>query len=132
MNKCLGLRIGSEGNLFLEINKTNNIVGTSTEKWCLLLLQIKNPYINLSIEGEIITDYELNKILNNLEKILDNKIDETIVFDTLEPYFKFIFNNDKARININFDNSNDYYSLFLDKFNIKKLIEYLSNFNNND
>lgn len=127
INKWLGLRTGGEGNLILEINKTDKIVGAGEEKWCTISLEIKNKHIDLSIAGEIITDYEIKEITNNLKKLLDNKIEQTIVFETLEPYFKFIFNEDNVRINVNFDSSNDYFSLYLDKFNIKQLAEYLSN-----
>ena len=127
MNKWLGLRTGDEGNLILEINKTDKFAGAGEEKWCTISLELKNKHMDLSIAGEIITDYEIKEIASNLKKLLDNKIEKTIVFETLEPYFKFIFNKDNVRININFDSSNDYYSLYLDKFNIKQLTEYLSN-----
>ena len=129
MNKWLVLRVGDEGNLFLEISKTNRFTGTTDEKWCTLSLEIKNPHMDLTIAGEIITDYEIKEIVSNLRKVLDNKFDQTIVFETLEPYLKFIFNKDNVRININFDLSNDYYSLYLDKYNIKQLLEYLNNIN---
>ena len=129
MNNWLGLRVGNEGNLILEIKKTNSYVGNGEEKWCILSLEIKNSNINLSITGEIITDYEIKEIANNLKKVLENQINQTIVFDTLEPYFNFIFNKDNVRVNINFNSSNDYYSLYLDKFNIKQLLEYLNKIN---
>jgi len=127
MNTWLGLRVGNGGNLYLEINKTTKIVGIGEEKWCTLLLELKNKHINLSISGEIITDYEIKEINNNLKNILNNQIEETTIFETLEPYLKFIFNKNNVRINIMFDSSNDYYSLYLDKFNIKQLTEYLDN-----
>ena len=56
-------------------------------------------------------------------------MNEAIVFETLESYFKFVFNKDNVRIIINFYPSLDYYSLYLDKYNIKKLLEYLNKFN---
>ena len=39
MNKWLGLRTGGEWNLFLEINKTDRIVGVGEEKWCIISLE---------------------------------------------------------------------------------------------
>ena len=129
MNNWIGLIVGNGGNLILEINKTNNYVGTNEEKWCTILLELISPNINFKINGELITDYEIKEITNNLKKILENQINETIVFETLESYFNFSFNKDNARININFYPSLDSYSLYLDKFNIKQLLEYLNKLN---
>ena len=129
MNNWIGLIVGNGGNLILEINKTNNYVGTNEEKWCTISLELISPNINFKINGELITDYEIKEITNNLKKILENQINETIVFETLESYFNFSFNKDNARININFYPSLDSYSLYLDKFNIKQLLEYLNKLN---
>lgn len=129
MNNWLGLIVGNGGNLILEINKTNNYVGIKEEKWCTISLELISPNINFKINGELITDYEIKEIANNLKKILENQINETIVFETLESYFNFSFNKDNARININFYPSLDSYSLYLDKFNIKQLLEYLNKLN---
>lgn len=129
MDNWLGLIIGNSRNLILEINKTNNYTGTTEEKWCIISLEIISEDIKLSIAGELITDYEIKEITNNLKKVLDNQIKETIVFETLEPYFIFNFNKDNIRININFYPSPESFSLYLDKFNIKKLLEYLEKLN---
>ena len=93
MNNWIGLIVGNNGNLILEINKTNNYVGTNEEKWCTISLELISPNINFKINGELITDYEIKEIANNLKKILENQINETIVFETLESYFNFSFNN---------------------------------------
>jgi len=129
MNNFLGLIVGDGRNLILEINKTNNYVGTKEEKWCTISLELISSNLNFSIGGELITDYEIKEIANNLNKVLGNQINETIVFETLESYFNFIFNEDNVRININLYPSLDSYSLYLDKSNIKKLLEYLNKFN---
>lgn len=129
MNNWLGLRTSNEGNIILEINKTNNNVGGGEEKWCILSIELKNKHVNFSLAGEIITDYEIKEISNNLKKVLDGEIEETVVFETLEPYQKYVFNKDNVRININFGLSKDFYSLYLDKYNIKALYEYLNKFN---
>lgn len=129
MNNCLGLIVGDGRNLILEIKKTNNYVGTTEEKWCNISLELISSNINFTIGGELITDYEIKEITNNLKKVLEKQNNETIVFETLESYFNFIFNEDNVRININFYPSLDSYSLYLDKFNIKKLLEYLNKFN---
>jgi len=129
MNNFLGLIVGDGRNLILEINKTNNYVGTKEEKWCTISLELISSNLNFSIGGELITDYEIKEIANNLNKVLENQINETIVFETLESYFNFIFNEDNVRININLYPSLDSYSLYLDKSNIKKLLEYLNKFN---
>ena len=128
MNDYLGL-IYDGRNLILEINKTNNYVGTTEEKWCTISLELISPNINFKIGGELITDYEIKEITNNLKKVLENKIKKPIFFKTLEPYFNFNFNKDNIRININFYPSSDSYSLYLDKYNVKKLLEYLNKFN---
>jgi len=129
MNNFLGLIVGDGRNLILEINKTNNYVGTKEEKWCTISLELISSNLNFSIGGELITDYEIKEIANNLNKVLENQINETIVFETFESYFNFIFNEDNVRININLYPSLDSYSLYLDKSNIKKLLEYLNKFN---
>ena len=131
MNNWLGLIVGDGRNLIIEINKTNNYVGIKEEKWCTISLELISSNINFKVGGELITDYEIKEIANNLKKVLENQINETIVFETLESYFNFNFNEDSVRININFYPSSDSYSLYLDKFNIKKLLEYLNNFNIN-
>ena len=128
MNDYLGL-IYDGRNLILEINKSNNCVGTTEEKWCTISLELISPNINFKIGGELITDYEIKEITNNLKKVLENKINKPIFFKTLEPYFNFNFNKDNIRININFYPSSDSYSLYLDKYNVKKLLEYLNKFN---
>ena len=129
MNNFLGLIVGDGRNLILEINKTDKFVGTNEEKWCTISLELISENLNFSIGGEIITDYEIKEIANNIKKVLENQISETIVFETLESYLIFIFNEDNVRININFYSSLDFYSLYLDKYNIKKLLEYLNKFN---
>lgn len=127
IDNWLGLIVGNGRNLILEIKKTNNYVGTTEEKWCAFSLELISSSVNFSIGGELITDYEIKEIADNLKKVLENQIEETVVFETLESYFNFIFNKDNIRININFYPSSDSYSLYLDKFNIKKLLEYLNN-----
>ena len=129
MDNCLGLIVSDGRNLILEIKKTNNYVGTTEEKWCTISLELISSNLNFKIGGELITDYEIKEITNNLKKVLENQNNETIVFETLESYFNFIFNEENVRININFYPSLDSYSLYLDKFNIKKLLEYLNKFN---
>ena len=127
MNNFLGLIVGDRGNLILEINKTNNYVGTGDDKWCTISLELIKSNINFSIFGEFITNYEIKEIVNNLRKVLDNQINEPVVLETLESYINFIFNKDSVRLIINFYPSLDFYSLYLDKTNIKQLIEYLNN-----
>lgn len=129
MNNFLGLIVGDGRNLILEINKTDKNASTNEEKWCTISLELISENLNFSIGGEIITDYEIKEIANNIKKVLDNKISETIVFETLESYLTFIFNEDNVRININFYSSLDFYSLYLNKNNIKKLLEYLNSIN---
>ena len=129
MDNLLGLIVGDGRNFILEINKTNNYVGTNEEKWCTISLELISSNLNYKIGGELITDYEIKEIANNLKKVLENQMNEAIVFETLESYFKFVFNKDNVRIIINFYPSLDYYSLYLDKYNIKKLLEYLNKFN---
>ena len=129
MNNFLGLIVSDGWNLILEINKTNNYVGIKEEKWCTISLELISSNLNFSTGGELITDYEIKEIANNIKKVLENQINETIVFETLESYFNFIFNEDNVRININLYPSLDSYSLYLDKYNIKKLLEYLNKFN---
>lgn len=129
MNNFLGLIVSDGRNLILEINKTDNYVGINEEKWCTISLELISSNVNFKTGGELITDYEIKEIANNLNKVLENQINETIVFETLESYFNFIFNKDNVIININFYPSLDSYSLYLDKFNIKKLLEYLNKFN---
>ena len=128
MKDYLGL-IYDGKNLILEINKTNNYVGTTEEKWCTISLELISQNINFKIGGELITDYEIKEITNNLKNVLENKIKKPIFFKTLEPYLNFNFNKDNIRININFYPSSDSYSLYLDKYNVKKLLEYLNKFN---
>ena len=129
MNNCLGLIVGDGRNLILEINKTDNYVGTNEDKWCTISFELISSNVNFSIAGEFITDYEIKEIGDNLKKVLDNQINETIDLDTLESYFNFKFNKDNVIININFYPSLDSYSLYLNKYNIEKLLEYLSKFN---
>ena len=129
MNNFLGLIVSDGRNLILEINKTDNYVGINEERWCTISLELISLNVNFKTGGELITDYEIKEIANNLNKVLENQINETIVFETFESYFNFIFNKDNVIININFYPSLDSYSLYLDKFNIKKLLEYLNKFN---
>lgn len=129
MNNFLGLIVSDGRNLILEINKTDNYVGINEERWCTISLELISSNVNFKTGGELITDYEIKEIANNLNKVLENQINETIVFETLESYFNFLFNKDNVIININFYPSLDSYSLYLDKFNIKKLLEYLNKFN---
>ena len=87
MNNWLGLRIGNEGSLFLEINKTENKVGTGEEKWCILTLEIKNSHVNLSTGGEIITDYEIKKIVDNLKKIWEINRNEDLFKTEIDEFY---------------------------------------------
>ena len=43
MDNLLGLIVGDGRNFILEINKTNNYVGTTEEKWCTCIQCIGEP-----------------------------------------------------------------------------------------
>lgn len=127
MAKLLGLRVGGEGEVFLTIENTDSIVGTGKETWCTMSLEIRNPYVELNIGGEIITTGEIALLKEYLEKLINDKIEECEVLETLEHYLHFIINPTSMKIQIFFDSSKDYYTLYLDKDNAKKLYEYLIN-----
>ena len=127
MNKLLGLRIGGQGELFLDIKPTDNFVGSTEDKWCNISLEIKNKHLELSTGGEILSTYEIKEVIDGLEKILTDKIKDTFVLETTEPYLVFIFNKDHLLIKIMFDSSKDYYCTYIDKYNIKKIYDYLLN-----
>jgi len=126
MKKWLGLRVNGVGDLYLEISATN-LNGEITADFYNILLEIKSQNLSLTTkDGKLITVYELKEIVENLKKVLDNKIEDTIIVKTTGEYFSFIFNNDNVRIKINFGPSNDFYSLYLDKHNVKLLYDYLT------
>ena len=122
----LGLRTQGGGEVFLDIKETGNAAGI-TDDWYELFLQVRNNHVDLSLAGEIITTSEIKIIIDNLKKTLNNEITETIYMETIEPFLKFEFNKEKLIIKIFFQYTEDYYCLHLDKYNIKKLYEYLSN-----
>ena len=53
MDNFFGMRLGENNELFINISKTESIVGSQDEVWCNISLEIKNVYVNLSLEENL-------------------------------------------------------------------------------
>lgn len=116
----------------LEIKKNygNFVSSTSQETWCNIILDIKNEYFTYNLNDECITDIEVKKIKELLNKFLKDEVTEYVEYETLEPYITICLNkihNEafvELRINLLFDGffSGDYYSICLyDKKDVEKI-----------
>lgn len=125
MNKWLGLKVGNFSELFLVIDKTNNLVGVNDSYWCSVTMDIRNNHVSLMVYGDILTSFEVNEIKKNMKLILDKKNLESFELKTIEDRLNFIFHEDSIDLKIRMDNSNDYYNLYLNSNDIKNIYDYL-------
>lgn len=124
MNKCNVLITPSGTQVEINSNIGSYVGGNNSERWINMQVHIKNDIFDMYQSGESITSSELEIIANNIKLLLDNKITEKNVINTLEMVNSFIFYEDHMEINLN--NNNEYYSLYLDKENVNALYNYFS------